>query len=234
MEVTLGFLVGLFGSLHCLGMCGPLALAVPHSKEGRLIAVIEDVLYNSGRILTYIILGAIVGAFGSSLKLAGYQSGLSLILGIILVIFLLVPAKIKSRFFSSMFAKSVNSKFKYLFNKAMQSNSKLGLFILGLLNGLLPCGFVYVALASSSILATPVKSGLYMFFFGLGTFPVMFTVFMLRKLIKFNFRQKLLKLAPIGVAFIAVLLILRGLSLGIPYISPVLPDNVVKKADCCK
>ena len=234
MEVFLGFLVGLLGSMHCLGMCGPLALAVPHSDNGKLHAVIDDLLYNGGRIFTYIILGMIVGAFGSSIKLAGYQEVLSLTIGILILLTVLLPGKIRKSILENSFFEKISIKFRFFFNKAMQSNTKLSLLVLGLLNGLLPCGLVYVALATASVFAQPLRSGTYMLFFGLGTLPVMFTIFMVRKLIKLNFRQKLLKLVPFGVAVIACLLILRGMSLGIPYISPVLPDKIEKKHDCCK
>jgi len=105
--------------------------------------------------------------------------------------------------------------------------------MLGVMNGLLPCGLVYVALFASSAYFDPLKSMTFMLIFGLGTTPVMFSIFFLKRLINFKMREKLRRLIPVGIALVAVMLILRGMSLGIPYISPVLPEKEFNGSTHC-
>lgn len=233
MEILAGFVFGLLGSLHCLGMCGPLAVAIPHSKGSRWTEIADGLLYNFGRILTYTILGVVVGLFGSAISLSKYQNTISIVVGILLLLYVVLPGKMKVHIAKYQVFQKVSIGFKSVFHKALQSHGKISLLVIGLLNGLLPCGLVYVALATSAVFADGLKSGAYMLLFGLGTAPMIFSVFFFRKIITLDIRRKMLKLIPVGIAVIACLLILRGMSLGIPYVSPVLPDKIVKEADCC-
>ncbi|MCX7736225.1 MAG: sulfite exporter TauE/SafE family protein [Candidatus Kapabacteria bacterium] len=232
MEIFAGFILGLFGSLHCLGMCGPIALAIPHTNYGKLTLIVDNLLYNLGRILTYTFLGALAGTIGAGIKLAGFQETVSLIMGIILLLYLIIPKKAKTSFLNLSFIKKISDFFTSLFQKFLVNPKKSSLFVIGILNGFLPCGLVYVALAASLAgTADTIKSALFMALFGIGTTPIMAFVYTVKKFISTELKRKLTKLIPVGIALLAIILILRGLSLGIKYVSPSLPDTLkVKKS----
>lgn len=237
MEIFAAFSLGILGSFHCLGMCGPIALAIPHSSNDKFTIFVDTLLYNFGRILTYSILGFMFGLLGSGLSLAGLQEKVSLFAGIILLAMLLFPKKYKSSLNNvSFFYKHVGklkSKLSFIFSK----RSKSSIFVLGLLNGLLPCGLVYVALAASIAGANPWKSSLFMAFFGLGTFPMMSAIYSMKNMITISLRNRINKLIPYSIAVVAILLILRSMSLGIPYVSPQLEKQDLSQKEqvpaCC-
>ncbi len=227
-----GFVLGILGSLHCLGMCGPIALAIPHTSSNKLVVALNSFIYNLGRILTYTILGFGFGAIGSSIRIAGFQEVLSIVMGAGLLLVYFFPKKLKT---SVLGLKPIDwffSQFKVYFRKFMALKSMSSLFGIGLLNGLLPCGLVYVALTGAIANAEIVEGGLYMLLFGAGTLPMMFAVFFAKGFISPGFRMKIVRIIPVGVAILGVLLILRGMSLGIPYISPHL-EVIGTCPDCC-
>ena len=203
-------LVGFLGSFHCVGMCGPIAIALPKSGETKGGIIIGRLLYNIGRIVTYSLLGLIAGLIGYSFSIKGFQSELSIFSGIlILIIVLFTNGNRISSFIASFFGKytlKLKQKFKLLFS----SGSPSLLFSIGLLNGLLPCGFVYLALAGA--LATGHCTGgmLYMTLFGLGTIPAMLTISMAGHLIGAGFKKQIRKVSPFIAIALAVLLIYRG------------------------
>ena len=134
------------------------------------------------------------------------------------------------------FINAVKSKLSSLFSKRNYG----AFFSIGLLNGLLPCGLVYMALAGSIATGSVVNGALFMMFFGLGTLPFMFAVTYYSNLISLRVRNQMRKVVPVVVALMAVLMILRGMNLGIDYISPKLTQEkceVTKgskeKLDCC-
>jgi len=213
------FLIGLLGSFHCAGMCGPLALARPgHS-------ILANLIYNLGRVMTYSIMGIVVGLFGEGFAFAGWQQGLSIGLGVIMFFVILftryrhfdlpVTGKIL-RFWS--FIKSQLS----LLVKARSLYASLGI---GLLNGFLPCGLVYVALFSAASLGSLLNSILFMMFFGLGTLPMMFGISSFGRLLSPARRARINRFVPFFIGLVAILLILRGLNLGIPFVSPQLESS---------
>ena len=219
MGIESALLLGLFGSLHCVGMCGPLALAVAGKSHapGRL-------LYNLGRILTYMALGLVFGLAGGAARLAGLQQWLSIAAGLFILLWAVVPF-LRNRFESSRAMTSVSNSVKHLISPLLGRNALLSQFGVGVLNGLLPCGFVYVALAAALAQTSIQGSVVFMGVFGLGTFPAMFLVTFAPSLFGRSARTSLRRFVPVGTAAIALLLILRGLSLGVPYISPKLPAN---------
>lgn len=232
----LGFVFGFLGSLHCIGMCGPIALSIPHKREGQLGIAFDNLLYNIGRVLTYTILGVIVGYLGQKISLAGYQEGLSIALGIILILYLIIPQRYRLKITSIPVFASISAAYRKVFGSVLQSKSSSSVMTVGILNGFLPCGFVYMALAPAAAYGNIFESALFMAGFGFGTIPAMFSVFQARHLITVNIRRKINKLLPYGVAVVAVLLIVRGMSLGIPYISPKLKASVhqnIEEPDCC-
>ena len=218
MEFLLAaFSLGFLGSLHCVGMCGPIAMALPVHGKGLGFRILGIYLYNSGRILTYGALGAILGALGMGMKLAGYQQVLSITLGILLLLGLFLP-KILS--LNNSVLLTFNMKLKGWFASWMKQKSPQALFITGLLNGLLPCGLIYVALAGATSSGESIKGALFMAVFGLGTLPAMFSVSFISSISK-RFRLYLSHTAPVLTFVMGVLLVVRGLGLGIPYLSPV-------------
>ena len=226
--------MGILGSFHCLGMCGPIAMAVPSRNDNRLSVVFDSLLYNIGRTLTYTLLGVLIGLIGSSISLAGYQNTISIAAGVILIITVFFPKRWSSKINEVPFFRAISTSFRKVFGKIMGMRTFGSLFILGLLNGLLPCGLVYMALTASIASGTVVGSATFMLFFGLGTLPMMASIFILKSVVSIDIRRKLTRLIPYGVAIVAVLLIMRGMSLNIPYVSPVLPEHVKEKPKCCE
>ena len=213
------FIMGLAGSLHCIGMCGPLALSLPVSHNNNLSRISGGLIYNSGRILSYTGMGLIFGSLGNLIIAAKWQSRLSIGLGMIILIYLLFPKK----YFHFSTATILSKPFMLLrqqLGKLFQSKKLSSLLFIGMLNGFLPCGLVYLALTSSIISASPVNGGLFMLFFGLGTFPMMFATLLMGNYLNQSLRQQIHKAVPALLFFMAVLLILRGMNLGIPFISP--------------
>lgn len=234
MEIISGFLMGILGSFHCLGMCGPIAMAVPSRNDNRLSVVFDSLLYNIGRTLTYTLLGVLIGLIGSSISLAGYQNTISIAAGVILIVTVFFPKRWSSKINEVPFFRAISTSFRKVFGKIMGMRTFGSLFILGLLNGLLPCGLVYMALTASIASGTVAGSATFMLFFGLGTLPMMASIFILKSVVSIDIRRKLTRLIPYGVAIVAVLLIMRGMSLNIPYVSPVLPEHVKEKPKCCE
>ena len=213
------FIMGLAGSLHCIGMCGPLALSLPVSHNNNLSRVSGGLIYNSGRILSYTSMGLIFGSLGNLIIATKWQSSLSIGLGIIILLYLLFPKK----YFHFSTATTLGKAFMLLrqqFGKLFQSKKFSSLLFIGVLNGFLPCGLVYLALTSSIISASPTNGGMFMLFFGLGTFPMMFATVLMGNYLNLSLRQKIHKAVPALLFLMAVLLILRGMNLEIPFISP--------------
>ena len=214
------FAIGALGSFHCIGMCGPIALSVPMGGKHGLIGVLRALAYNLGRISTYALLGLFVGFLGKHIAIGGYQQALSISVGVLILAFLILPKTITKKLDpTSTFAK-LFLKLKSTFRGLFQSKNAFGPLVLGLINGLLPCGLVYVGLAGALALGDPISSAQFMAAFGLGTVPIMISIIFLGDLISIQWRTKIRKLMPIMFAIMGALFILRGMNLGIPYISP--------------
>jgi sulfite exporter TauE/SafE len=220
MDIITPFMIGLIGSLHCIGMCGPIVLALPYNSPSVLSLIWGRTVYNIGRVLTYSLMGAFAGLFANKFLLAGFQSYASIILGVVIIIYLILPNKVKASFANNFAYKTISGWLRYFYTN-FQANDTFGYyFIFGLVNGLLPCGLVYVALIGSFTAGNFVHGFINMFAFGLGTFPVMFLTSMATKFITLNLRNKVAKILPYLTFVLAVIFILRGLNLGIPFISP--------------
>lgn len=220
MELITALMIGLVGSLHCMGMCGPIAIAIPLHKDNWLMKITGGLLYNSGRIITYGILGAIFGLLGRGIQLAGLQQWSSIALGIIMILSVVFPVlfkeKIKIDKVFTGYASRLIGSFRKLFTK-----SSLGsLLFIGLLNGLLPCGLVYMAIAGA-INTNDVMMGVaFMVVFGIGTTPALLAVSLVGNVISIGFRNKVKRIIPVFIVILGILFILRGMNLGIPYVSP--------------
>ncbi len=234
--LTLGFL----GGFHCLGMCGPIAMALPIGGFSKTEKVFSILAYNFGRIITYSAFGVLFGLIGASFSLFGYQQKLSVVLGALILIGLFIPQqKLNTWAYSNGFFR-VLQRVKNKIAMQFQQRGIKSLFTIGLLNGLLPCGMVYMALAGAVATGDVWKSVLFMAIFGLGTLPFMFTISYTSQLLSAKIKTGIRRLVPVMVGIMAVLLILRGLNLGIRYISPKLSqDNAAtcttkeQALDCC-
>jgi uncharacterized protein len=226
MELWTAFILGLFGSLHCAGMCGPLALALPVTSGRPAGFFAGRAAYNLGRIATYCALGLVFGLIGKSLALAGIQRWVSIALGLALLIGLFTSRKL------ALWrpVTSLVERLKSAMGALLRRRSADALLVLGLLNGLLPCGLVYVACAGATATGDLFQGALYMLAFGIGTVPMMLAISLSGKLLPYSVRLRLLKTVPVAVFVLAALLILRGMSLGIPYVSP---DLSGAGASCC-
>lgn len=163
-------LLGIGGSLHCAGMCSPLALAVTSFNKQLLF---NRLVYNTGRILVYGSFGALVATFGSLFNFQAIQTFLSIALGVLLILLGIGSVASMRIPFLSTFINKISLMIKSKFSKQLKKKNTISLFILGTLNGILPCGLTYLALSYTLTLNTPGEGFLFMLLFGLGTFPVM-------------------------------------------------------------
>ncbi|MFC6999920.1 sulfite exporter TauE/SafE family protein [Rufibacter roseus] len=223
--VWAGFLFGILGSFHCVGMCGAIALALPVGKGSGLTFVAGRLLYNLGRIATYAALGLIAGLLGKSLQMAGLQQTLSIFSGVLILLLVIVPSAASGKFRKVTGLEAVLSYVQKAMGQFFQKKGTWANGVVGLLNGLLPCGFVYFALAGAISMPSVVDACLYMTLFGLGTFPLMFLLSLSGKYIQLGLRRFFTKAVPFVAACMAIMFILRGLNLGIPYVSPVLDSS---------
>lgn len=168
--IITALIMGFAGSLHCVGMCSPLVMAVSNISSA---AMLNRLIYNLGRILTYGILGALVGTAGWSLPFLHIQNLLSILLGICLLVFSIIGmGNLRIPILTPLFQK-LSANLKALFGKFIQKKNRISVFILGSLNGILPCGLTFIALAVCLSLDGPLSSFNFMVLFGVGTLPVM-------------------------------------------------------------
>lgn len=224
--------LGFLGSFHCIGMCGPIVLALPSHQQHRYVKVYSSLLYNIGRVITYGILGLLFGLLGEGIYLGGLQQIVSIATGAIIVLVVLFPYILPSKM--KQFSLMNYPWFKNIFSKLFKSESYIAYLLIGLVNGLLPCGFVYIALSGALLVGDTLQGSLFMMLFGLGTIPAMFSLAMAGSFVSLNFRNKIKKSIPYLSVIVGLILILRGLNLGIPYISPVMShEKQQTNVDCC-
>lgn len=210
MALWTALAIGFFGSFHCIGMCGPIALALPGSKDSGFSFFAGRILYNLGRILTYALLGVLFGLVGHSIILAGFQQLLSVVLGIFIIAAVWVNSSYFTQFKKQTGIDRVLETLKGLIHRQFQRSGAGTLFTIGLLNGLLPCGFVYVGLAGSLTAGSAAGGALFMVLFGLGTFPSMFMMSIAPGLISLAWRKRINKLVPVMATLFGAFLLYRG------------------------
>lgn len=221
MTILLSALVlGLMGSFHCAGMCGPIAIALPLHGNTILQKIFGGSLYNLGRTITYGIMGALFGMLGQGIHLLGFQQKVSVVMGALMIISVLFPALFRNQYNLDKSLFSFVGKLKKSIGKLFAVRSFQSLFFIGLLNGLLPCGLVYIAIAGAIGTGSTVEGSLYMILFGLGTIPMMLGISLAGNVLGLAVRQKINKIIPVLVVVLGLLFVLRGLDLGIPYLSP--------------
>jgi sulfite exporter TauE/SafE len=213
-------LLGLAGSFHCIGMCGPIAFVLPVNRSSKITLIIQTALYHLGRLISYSLIGVLFGFIGKGLYLAGFQQRLSILMGVIMILMVIIPASIFNNFNFSKPLYNIIGKVKSKLGLYLNKTSNKALFSIGFFNGFLPCGLVYMALIGAISTGNVIDGAFYMFLFGIGTIPLMTAAILLGNFVNLSLRRKIQKAIPVFVVIIGLLFILRGLGLGIPYISP--------------
>lgn len=223
--------LGFAGSLHCAGMCGPIALAIPVGKGGSLHKALAYGIYHFGRISGYAILGFLFGTLGYGFSMSGFQQGLSIAAGVGMLIFIWMP-KFSHRLLPNGALSGYQSRITRAMASRLKSHRAPALLGLGFFNGLLPCGLVYLALAGALASYDPLQGAAFMALFGLGTAPTLLLVAYTGSRVQGQWRLRLQKIATGMATFIAILFIIRGLGLGIPYLSPELGITTTANMEC--
>jgi sulfite exporter TauE/SafE len=211
---------GLLGSFHCVGMCGPIAFLLPVDRHNSFKKLGQIFLYHFGRILAYSIIGLVFGLVGKSLNLFGFQQHLSIIIGVLMLLVIFLPQKTFNRYNFSKPVFKIISKVKSALGKELKKKTPDTFLTIGFLNGFLPCGLVYMAVFGAIASGNALQGSLYMALFGLGTIPLMTSAIYLGNFLNGQVRQRIRRAIPVLVVIIGCLFIVRGLGLGIPYISP--------------
>ncbi|TRZ75994.1 MAG: sulfite exporter TauE/SafE family protein [Chitinophagaceae bacterium] len=216
--IQIGFFMGLLGSVHCVGMCGPLVMGLPLAHKQGVRKGFALVLYHFGKMMSYTLLGIGFGLLGSQFPIYKLQENLSVVMGIIMLLYVLYV-------FVLMPKQMLNLNFLYqpivrLLSGLLKQENVSVFLIIGFLNGLLPCGMVYLALTSALATQHVWQGGLLMLFFGLGTAPALLLVSLGGQMVRPVFRNKLQSWLPFFIVTMGLVLILRGMNLGIPYLSP--------------
>jgi hypothetical protein len=227
------FVLGLLGSFHCVGMCGPIAFMLPVDRTNAYKKLSQITIYHFGRLLAYSIIGLVFGLVGKSFYLFGFQQQLSIAIGILMIAFVIIPQHTLSKYHISKPIYKLISKVKSALGSALKKKTADTFLTIGFLNGFLPCGLVYMAVFAAMASGNALSGSLYMVLFGLGTIPLMTTAIYFSHFLKGSMRQKIQKAIPVFVVLIGILFILRGLGLGIPYISPApIGDMVSNQINC--
>jgi hypothetical protein len=228
-----GFVLGLLGSFHCAGMCGPIAFMLPLDHSNPTKKYLQVTLYHIGRIFAYAMIGALAGALGRSFNIFGLQQHISIALGVLMIVAVILIYGLGWKGLSM----SPVYKWVQLLKKALGAEFKkksLDAYVtMGFLNGLLPCGLVYMAVFASLSTTSIWQGSVYMIFFGLGTVPLMTLAVYAGQWISVKVRMFMKKAVPLFVIIIGLLFVIRGLGLGIPYVSPVQKGSVQSAQQSC-
>ena len=242
MFLISALILGLLGSLHCAGMCGPIALSITLIKKTVFTKIVGGILYNLGRIFTYSFMGLIFGFLGTGISMFGFQKILSVVAGIVMLLSGLFLA-FRGNFGAIERISFIDRPFiRKMWIKLFSKPGFGSLFLIGVLNGFLPCGLVYMALAGALYTGSLLNGTLYMFAFGLGSAPMLLLILLVGNYISVNLRQRIYKIVPYYIVVLGLVMIVRGMGLGIPYLSPaenkLVPkqqsEKTMMKGDCCK
>lgn len=230
--IQIAFFFGLLGSVHCIGMCGPIAFLLPLNHQNKAVKLLQVIMYHTGRLISYAFIGYIFSWLGKNIALFGLQQYLTIATGILMILFVFYP-KFKILFLQKKVHKFLSKLQNKLSQHLKRKKGKLHFLSIGILNGFLPCGFVYMAiLGSLAYGSSAINSVLFMLAFGLGTIPLMTSVVYAIHLFSIKTQQTIRRQFPILVIIVAGLFILRGLGLDIPYLSPAPIDFVTNKINC--
>ncbi len=232
--LTSALVLGLLGSLHCLGMCGPIAFMLPLDQSNGVKKTAQLSIYHFGRLLAYGMIGLLFGLLGKGLSLFGIQQKLSIGIGVLMIVLVLIPGKYLNghKMLSPIY--SIIGRVKSKLGAELKKKTPDTFLTIGFLNGFLPCGLVYVALLGAIAMGSPLEGGFYMMIFGMGTVPLMSLVVYSKGMFSRSIKSKIQKLIPVFVVIIGILFIVRGLGFGIPYVSPKAApaDSVTATIEC--
>ena len=226
------WLMGLAGSAHCIGMCGPIAMAVPVPQGWRHGRAASTALLNGGRAFSYALLGTASGAFGGGLQLAGLQQAVSISAGALILLTVLLPVSVERAWVTGRMALWIG-RVRALMARHLRRTAPGSIFLTGMLNGLLPCGLLYGGLLGAAASGSASNGALFMACFALGTWPALVAARFGHALFAPAWRQRLRRMGPYAMGALGVLLILRGLDLGVPFVSPAAP-KVAEAAALCQ
>lgn len=231
--LVLAFTLGLFGSLHCVGMCGPIVLLIPLQRQRKGFRYLQLGAYFIGKTLTYALMGLLFGLVGEGVFIAEYQQEFSIFAGLLMILmglFSLLHLRVKG--LGNPLLKGF-SLLKNALGKQLSKKTVTSSLSIGFLNGFLPCGLVYTALFGALAMGNWWGSMTYMTVFGVGTIPLMLLLILLGDFLPLALRRRLNQWLPLVVILVGILFILRGLGLGIPYLSPADTHLILHpKADC--
>ena len=216
MYLWTAFTIGIIGSLHCLGMCGPIAMAMPYQAKSKWLTALNIMQYHLGRVITYAILGGIIGLVGRGIFLAGMQRSFSIGAGILLLVMAVFSLRVSSNLVSIPVVNRIFFWIKSTMGHLLKDKSASSILLIGMLNGLLPCGLVYMAIVGAVSTGDVVRGMGYMALFGLGTVPMVFVASIAGTFAGLRLRNTLRKLVPVFLLAFAVLLIMRGLNFDLP------------------
>lgn len=214
---------GLLGSVHCMVMCGPIAMVLPKGKH-----FFNQVSYNFGRITSYLIIGGIFGLIGKGMFLAGLQQTISILAGVLLILVYFGSKSYSGNIIGTTFLNKILTSIRKSIGSNLTANKWYSRYLVGLVNGFLPCGLVYMAAVAAISKGSPEGGMAYMFLFGLGTVPMMAGLSISKQFLKAKQRVSLYRLVPFFVVVVSTLFILRGMNLGVPYVSPKLSIEMEK------
>ncbi|MCK0131532.1 sulfite exporter TauE/SafE family protein [Flavobacteriaceae bacterium F08102] len=228
-------ILGILSSVHCVGMCGPIAFILPIDKSNVKKSTHLTLLYHLGRITTYASLGLVFGLIGKGLFMAGFQQRLSILLGVVMIVIALLPSNFFAKYSGTNFLFKGIAKLKQQLGLQLKQRKASSIYTVGVLNGLLPCGMVYMALFGAIATGALGSGMVYMTVFGLGTVPLMSLAIYSKTLFSQTLRNKLQRVLPFFIVTLGILFILRGLDLGIPYISPTtIQLQISNSVEVCK
>lgn len=227
------FIFGLLSSLHCVGMCGPIALMLPVGNSKGIAKYSRIALYHLGRMSAYASIGLLFGLLGRGLFIAGFQQRTSIAIGIAMILVSLISEKQLGQFSISTPIFRLLSQLKSLLGAQFKNRSLQSFFTIGYLNGFLPCGMVYVALFGAVAMQTAAVGALYMLVFGLGTLPLMCSISVVSDRLSLRTRNAIQRYIPVFAIALGVLFIIRGLGLGIPYVSPTQTSLFIQQHPTC-
>lgn len=227
--IITAFVLGLGGSLHCLGMCGPLILMMPFKSGENSSTALNLTVYFVSKSVLYGVIGLVIGLFGLGIRGIMGQYLLSLVAGSFILGVTLWP--VLNRWLA--LPSKLHLKMVDWYNRLNTRPRWYYFIVLGVFNALLPCVMIWVAAGASAVTADPVKGFLFMSIFGLGTAPALIAAFLSQSIIKRKLRLGLQRTSKIIAFVLGIVLLMRGLNLNIPHShSPVM--NQVSKLITCK
>lgn len=206
------------GSIHCIGMCGPLVMtfAVDH-KATQLGNFIRNVVYHSGRITSYALLGLLFGSIGSFFQIVDFQKVISISLGVMMIIAFLFSIDVESHLQKIPLIKTVTKKVNIIIYSVISGPKRVSPYLLGMLNGILPCGLVYLALGGA-LASNNLKSAMaFMIFFGLGNAPILIALATGIKMFSFTKKLSVKRVFSFAMLFLGIIMIFRGMNVDLPF-----------------